>query len=500
MTATPEPAAARGRIVMLVHKDITNDSRVQKIAMSAADAGWEVHLIGRASRSRTEQLGGARVQILRNTGAYGAPRQAYHRSWLRYPLAYPPNGVEEYRKEWIAGWAASLAERRVDAGLAGREPSTRLRGEQFAHRVSRRWVRLRSELLAKARAPRRHAGPLDRGYAVVTRAVQGRRSWRQLDPTLWNYELSYGPVIDRLQPDLIHAHDFRMLGVGARAALRARLKGRDVKLVWDAHEFLPGIRPWVDNVRWKRANMDHEREYGGYADAVVTVSDTLAEMLQREHDLPQRPTVILNAPATADAADTPGLRTLCGLDPATPLVVYSGGAAEQRGLRTMVEAMPHLPDVHTAFVVNVPTSAYVTELRELADRLGVADRLHVHPFVRHDEVVRFLGSADVGVIPLHHYPNHEIALITKFFEYSQARLPIVVSDVRTMAEQVRSSGQGEVFRARDTADYARAVRAVLDDPARYRAAYDSDLLSHWTWEAQAKLLDALYSRLLERPA
>ena len=43
-------------------------------------------------------------------------------------------------------------------------------------------------------------------------------------------------------------------------------------------------------------------------------------------------------------------------------------------------------------------------------------------------------GADLGVIPIHHWPNHEIALITKFFEYSHARLPIVVSDVRTMAE------------------------------------------------------------------
>ena len=98
------------------------------------------------------------------------------------------------------------------------------------------------------------------------------------------------------------------------------------------------------------------------------------------------------------------------------------------------------------------------------------------------------------MIPIHHWPNHEIALITKFFEYSHARLPIVVSDVRTMAATVRATGQGEVFRARDTADFVRAVRAVLADPERYRAVYDApdSPLAGWTWEAQADRLDALY--------
>jgi glycosyltransferase involved in cell wall biosynthesis len=113
-------------------------------------------------------------------------------------------------------------------------------------------------------------------------------------------------------------------------------------------------------------------------------------------------------------------------------------------------------------------------------------------------VVDYLSAADIGLIPIHHWPNHEIALITKFFEYSLARLPIVVSDVKTMAETVRSTGQGEVFRAQDVDDFARAVRAVLADPKRYRAVYDApdSPLPGWTWEAQAAKLDAIYRELL----
>ncbi|MEU4568111.1 glycosyltransferase family 4 protein [Micromonospora sp. NPDC023956] len=346
-------------------------------------------------------------------------------------------------------------------------------------------------------------GPVESTYTRFWSVVMRERAWRRLEPSLWQYERAYGPVVDALAPDLVHAHDFRMLGVGARAKLRAREQGRTVRLLWDAHEFLPGLKPWRDNVRWLPAHRAHEREYAPYADAVVTVSDELARLLQAEHGLAERPAVVLNAPDPPDGATGTGsLRQRCGIGPEVPLLVYSGAAAPQRGLGVLVEALPRLPGAHLAFVVNRPDGDYVRSLIAQAGDLGVADRLHVGGYVAADEVVPLLAGADVGVIPIEHWPNHEIALITKFFEYSHARLPIVVSDVRTMAETVRRTGQGEVFRAGDVADLVRAVRTVLADPARHRAAYDvPGLLESWSWPAQAEVLDRVYTALLpaDRP-
>ncbi|MGW4947520.1 glycosyltransferase [Actinoplanes sp. NPDC004185] len=426
---------------MLVDNGVEGDSRVQKSARSATDAGWDVVLLGCSPTGETVRwrLGGAEVRLLAMTG----------------PMT----------------------------GTGG----------------------LRARLLARGgpllRAARRARRPVEYAQVWFWRAVEGDRAWRRLEPGLWNYERAFGAVIDELAPDLIHAHDFRMLGVGARAALRARAAGRPVKLLWDAHEFLPGARPRRDNARWLPAHLAYEREYVPYADAVVTVSPMLAELLQREHHLAELPAVVLNTPAVTappeDSGAAPDLRRLCGLDDATPLLVYSGSATVQRGLGTVVAALPRLEGVHLALVVGDASTPYVRELLATAARLGVAGRVHTVPYVPHRQVPALLASADIGLIPLHHWPNHEIALITKFFEYSHARLPIVVSDVRTMAETVRATGQGEVFRARDAADLARAVRAVLADPGRYRGVYEGadSPLPGWTWEAQAQVLDAVYRRL-----
>ncbi|GLW27502.1 glycosyltransferase family 4 protein [Actinoplanes regularis] len=417
---------------MLVDNGVHGDSRVQKTARSAAEAGWNVTLLG-CSPGDSEQnwrIGDAEVRLL-------------------------PMG----------GGAAS--------GGGG---------------LRRKLVQRGGLPLALARKARR---PVEHAQVRYWLAKEGDRAWRRLEPGLWNYERAFGKVIDELAPDLIHAHDFRMLGVGARAKQRAAAAGRTVKLVWDAHEFLPGARPRRDNARWLPAHLAYEREYVPAADAVVTVSDALADLLRQEHGLGDKPAVVLNAPAQSTEGDVPDLRKLCGVGPETPLLVYSGSSSPQRGLDTIVEALPELPGVHLALVVENPSAPHITALT-------AAERVHAVPYVPADQVFRFLAAADIGVIPIHHWPNHEIALITKFFEYSHARLPIVVSDVRAMAETVRATGQGEVFRARDAADLVRAVRAILADPKRYRAVYDGpdSPLPGWTWEAQAERLNTLYQELL----
>jgi glycogen(starch) synthase len=492
--ATPLPDGARRRIVMLVDNGVDGDSRVQKQARSAA-AEWDVTLLGiaRTGPARGWRIGDAEVRLVPFPAPLAKRRHEFRRHWIITPFAYPPTGVAEYRRRQVTAREAALRERRA----AKRTGKASLRARSLAVKLTSKWVSFRSwQLTLGRRARGRLTLPGDRLYTAFWRAVKGDRAWRRLDPGLWDYEIAMGRAVDELRPDLIHANDFRMLGVGARAVIRAKAAGRDVKLVWDAHEFLPGVQPWQNNARWLPANTAHEREYVRYADAVVTVSPGLAELLRETHRLPARPTVVLNVPDDpAPGGDVPDIRALCGIDATAPLLVYSGLGHAKRGLGVMVEAMAKLPAVHVALVIDKP--AYAAELTARAKKLGVADRLHVLPYVPADQVTAFLAGADVGVIPIRHFPNHEIALITKFFEYSHARLPIVVSDVKTMAATVRETGQGEVFTADDVDDYVRAVNAILADPARYRDAYEKPgLLDGWTWRAQAEILADVYRGLL----
>lgn len=499
---------SRGRIVMLVDNDVDRDSRVQKAAKSAAERGWDVVLLGQKRLGpRTEwTLGGSRVKLIKVQSPLRHRRHLLRRAPLRAPLSYGRPVLARYRKQLIRAQKADLQIKRVISQAKDAGPvSAQLSRAWFFLRRARlaifgRWVVLRArktiELDDRRKAMTSH---LDRFTTAFWCKAMGKRSWRRLDPHLWDWELAFGPEIDDLKPDIIHANDFRMLGIGARATLRARAAGRDTKLVWDAHEFLPGIKPWNSHPRWHISQCAQEREYAPIADTVVTVSEGLGDLLIQEHGLTTRPTVVLNAPDVASIdgpLTSPDIRTACGLEPGVPLLVYSGAAAPQRGLDIMIEGLPQMPEAHIALVVPKHDSDYMLALLARAKELGVSDRVHLVDYVPVQEIVPSLATADIGVHPPHHWPNHEISLGTKFFEYSHARLPIVVSDVKSMSEKVIETGQGEVFIAEDLESYVRAVRAVLADPQRYRSVYDtSDVLEDWTWESQADILDRVYSEL-----
>ncbi len=292
---------------MLVDNTVRGDSRVQKAARSAAAAGWDVILLGRSPDEKPQSwlIGEAEVRLL---PLPSGPKRAYEfrRSWLLAPLAYAPNGIATYRAQRVQAWHEDLRYRQAVVALRARSASSgrpRLawriawRGEFFAARAVQRWVSFRSRQLTIARRIRgRLRVPWDRARAQIWPRVRGDRSWRRLEPRLWDYELAYGKVIDELSPDLIHANDFYMLGVGARAVIRARAAGRAVKLLWDAHEFLPGLKPRGNAATWLPAHSAYEREFAPYADAVITVSAELATLLQARHGLAETPDVVLNAP------------------------------------------------------------------------------------------------------------------------------------------------------------------------------------------------------------
>jgi glycosyltransferase involved in cell wall biosynthesis len=151
-----------------------------------------------------------------------------------------------------------------------------------------------------------------------------------------------------------------------------------------------------------------------------------------------------------------------------------------------------MPNVHLAVIAN-PENATVMQLQMEAS--DISDRFHVVPYVPNPELVSFLSTANIGLIPLHHKLNHEISLITKFGEYMQARLPIVVSDVKTMSAEVKRLKNGEVFKAEDVNQFVIATNKILANEKKYRKVYTRSVLGERSWERQAKVLVDLYNQV-----
>ena len=302
------------------------------------------------------------------------------------------------------------------------------------------------------------------------------------------------PYALSFKPDVIHAHDYTALPVAWALVQELEAKvGYRPKLIYDAHEFLQGTQHLSPLAH--QAFSQAELNIAQHIDALLVVSPQMGPMMRDYLKLKFEPVVVANDPISQGRRESArNLRTDAGAPADASLLVYSGAVAPQRGVGTVVSAIKELPNVFLV-VIAQPGNVHVQNLLQQASSLGIHDRVKTVPYVPNAELVHYLSSADVGLIPLHHRPNHEISLITKFGEYAAARLPILVSDVKTMAAEVRSVGNGEVFIAEDVADCRMAIVRLLSDLEKYRSVYTPEVLANRSWERQAESLIACYNAI-----
>ena len=312
-------------------------------------------------------------------------------------------------------------------------------------------------------------------------------------PNLSRARATLKPIALSFKPDVIHAHDYTALPVAGALVEYLAAEGHAAQLIYDAHEYVPGVSHLTALL--KKVYIREEKRYSAQAATVLSVSEGMSDLLIPHLEIKKRPELVANDPLFEGQEPSPrNMRQDCGVDSQTPLIVYSGAVAPQRGLATVLEALKVLPDVHLALIAN-PKNQTVIDLQ--SQFIALKDRFHVLPYVPNSELVSYLSSGDIGLIPIHHKLNHEISLITKFGEYMQAKLPIVVSDVRTMAAEVRRLGNGEVFIAEDVADYVVATKKVLADKAKYQSVYTDEVLRERSWELQAENLVKIYNRIAD---
>jgi len=486
-------------VVMLVANDVVTDTRVKKEALALARSGLRITVVGAASEDRPKSSWMGPVEIVR------VPVELVIRAEAGRRRRHPPRrrlfninvaskaGVRIRARERDVQGRSVLAMQHRSAGLLG---TLRFKAGVGERQLERQVLR-----------GRRFGARVERGVARrverrrVARAESRAVRWRTEHPVVLDYEVAFGPVIDALEPDVLHAHDMHVVGIAAHARARARAAGRDVPWVYDAHEYVPGLSTYGSRTaRMVQGWADLENEFIRDAARVITVSPAIADALQEKYQLAAHPALVLNIPTTDRRGEEPvrSLREVCGLGPDVPLLTYSGGMTRARGIPTAIEAMAQLTDAHLALVC-VPhnDTSDVRLLRQQVADLALGDRVHFVNPVGPGQVVDFLKGVDVALIPLLSYPSHEMALPNKLFEYLHAGLPIVSSDLDSISAFLRENGVGLTHPAEDPSALAAAVRTVLADHERFAAAAsDPALLARYSWSGQADQLRAVYDELL----
>jgi glycosyltransferase involved in cell wall biosynthesis len=299
--------------------------------------------------------------------------------------------------------------------------------------------------------------------------------------------------------DVYHGHD--LTGLPAAIGGAARNGGQ---VVYDSHEIFLESGSNVHRPGWIRRRLARE-EAGWVARcaALVTVNQPLAEELGRRYH-PRRTVVVHNAPARWDPPpERPDLiRAVSGIPADEPIALYHGGFSLHRGLEELAAAIlePGLERVHAVYLGYGGQRAM---LERLAADPRYRGRLHVIDAVPPEELLPWVASADVGVMPIQASTlNHRLSSPNKLFESLATGLPVVVSDFLEMRRIVLEDPDGPLGAVCDPADpasVAAAIRSILELGPEQRDALRRRCLraahERWNWETESARLVALYDSL-----
>ncbi len=285
------------------------------------------------------------------------------------------------------------------------------------------------------------------------------------------FALAHERELVDFQPDIVQCHDWQTLELGVRMKRRT-----GAKLAFDSHELETHRNPPMPKSKrdWVHS---YEARHLPHADLVTTVAPLIARYLEREYAI-VRPQVVYNAPfaRSPDHAkaqrvarwgrDAPegGVRAELKLPSDRLLMVMIGNVTHNRGFETIVEALPLVP-AHIDFAcVGRIAATFEPIIKELTHGKTLEDRIHFLRPVHPEDVVDYIASADVALVPL--VPatlSYELALPNKLFEAAFADLPVIAADTYEVARLVERHELGMVFRAGDAPDCAAAINRLSEN-------------------------------------
>ena len=277
--------------------------------------------------------------------------------------------------------------------------------------------------------------------------------------------------------DVIHAHDWMTFPAGL---LARRVSGRPLVCHVHASEYdRGGSRPDPGIVGIEQRTL-------ASADAVVAVSEyTKSHLLSAYRLDADRVRVVHNAHSRRTAR---AVRSIS--ETGRPSVLFLGRFTRQKGPETFLEAARIVATRHpnVEFVL-AGGGTLEAELRQMAVRLGLSDRVRFAGFLDREEVEHAYARADLYVMPSASEPFGIASL-----EALSCDTPVIVSDRAGVTEAIPSA---PTFKAGDPQDLAREIEKILFQPdhAKRLVAQGRAELGQLCWRTAGERLGEIYFEL-----
>jgi glycosyltransferase involved in cell wall biosynthesis len=287
-----------------------------------------------------------------------------------------------------------------------------------------------------------------------------------------------------IKTDIYHANDLNTLPAGFFLA-----KLKRAKLVYDSHELY--VEQYSNtSTLYKKLLSFIEKIYIRKADAVITVNDSIAEILSERYKIPM-PMTMMNCPVYQPAPKK-------SLRNDIKKIIYLGRYTEDRGIEELILSMKNVKSAKLYLRGFGPHENY---LRALATNNDLTEKVIFLEPVDMTKMVDSLEGFDIGIVPYKPVSlNNKLASPNKIFEYMMAGLPIAASDSPELKKIVTKNKVGVLFDPSNPKDIANKINKLIENDKLLEEMKENALRcakSEYNWEVQSRKLISVYDSLIK---
>jgi len=224
----------------------------------------------------------------------------------------------------------------------------------------------------------------------------------------------------------------------------------------------------IEDTEMTQRRMAQENRCMAEADAVVTISEAMADQLEQRGIDRWRIFIVPNS-VEAHFLEDPDrdavavFKSEYGLGNKT-VIGYISNILRRKGHAVLCEAMAKLAGNRTDLhLLLVGDGGYREEVESLVDRLGIADAVTFTGKIDHSRIAAAYAAIDLFVVP--RLPDYASDYVppTKPVEAMAMRRPLIMSDRPFARELLGEEERGLYFKTGDANDLARVMEQALAD-------------------------------------
>jgi len=231
---------------------------------------------------------------------------------------------------------------------------------------------------------------------------------------------------------------------------------RMIRKRWGNHRsYLRFIAPLI--LLYARFHMGLLKRAGRRAARLLPVSNAIKDSLSA-NGFPKRQLTVIHNPIDVQQKVKTDLKERLNIDKDKKIILYMGRLDRLKGIGLVIEAMRKIDN---AVFLIVGKGADEQELKEMAKKMDVQNRVKFVGYVDHKEVPEYYSIADIVVLPETFFEP----LSRMLLEACSFGVPCIVSDRGGNREIIEDGKNGVVLKNLNKKDFVLAVRHILDAPS-----------------------------------